>query len=51
MKGGCLIYGSNPNIHVYIYIYIYIYIYTLFKDVDPSQIFAFLKEIGLFKKF
>ena len=24
---------------------------TLFKDVDPSQIFAFLKEIGLFKKF
>ena len=24
---------------------------TFFKDVDPSQIFAFLKEIGLFKKF
>ena len=24
---------------------------TLFKDVEPSQIFAFLKEIGLFKKF
>ena len=24
---------------------------TLFKDVDPSQIFAFLKEIGIFKQF
>ena len=24
---------------------------TLFKDVDPSQIFAFLKELGLFKTF
>ena len=24
---------------------------TLFKDVDPSQIFAFLKAIGAFKKF
>ena len=24
---------------------------TLFKDVDPSQIFGFLKEIGLFGKF
>ena len=24
---------------------------TLFKDVNPSPLFAFLKEIGLFKKF
>ena len=24
---------------------------TLFEDIDPSRIFAFLKEIGLFKKF
>ena len=24
---------------------------TLLKDVDPSHIFAFLTEIGLFKKF
>ena len=23
---------------------------TLFKDVDPSQIFALIKEINLFKK-
>ena len=24
---------------------------TLFKDVEPSQMFAFLKKIGVFKKF